>query len=272
MTSQIKKYGRIIIKIGTNVITKEDGHLDIPRLQSLVSQIVSLKNAKRDVLVVTSGAIGAGMAKLGLKEKPIDMVLKQASAAVGQSSLMHYYEEFFSRYNQRTAQVLLTQDDLVDRTRRRNLLSILSALLGLDVIPVINENDVVSTQELAPTGEADEEWLNFSDNDMLSAAIACKLGVDLLIILTDVDGLFDRYPIDKRSKLIRHVRYIDRGVDALANGKSKKGRGGMLSKIRAARKAAENGVATVIANGCEDNILNSIIEGRGSYTFFSPKG
>ena len=274
---ELRKARRIVVKIGTNVITRNDGHLAVSKIKSLVAQTVYLKNAgseKRDVLVVTSGAIGAGMAKLGLGEKPMDLVLKQASAAVGQSSLMHYYERYFQKYNQLVAQVLLTQDDWMEETKRLNLNNALSTLLKLDVIPIINENDVVATDEIASTSEDGEEWLNFSDNDTLSAAIACELGADLLILLSNVDGVFDSYPITKSSKLIEVISYKDQGVEKIAeltNGKSKYGRGGMLSKIKAAKTAAEKGVATIIANGCEKNILSKLLDGNGRCTFFEAK-
>ncbi len=270
MAEAIEKSRMIVLKIGTNVITKDDGHLNLSRLKSLVSQIVELRKTGREVLIVTSGAIGAGIAKLGLKEKPTDLVLKQVAAAVGQSALMHYYEKYFKKYNQHVAQVLLNQDDLLDEKKRATLSDTLSLLLKLGVIPVINENDVVSTQELVPVEEG-EEWLNFSDNDTLSVAIACELGADLVILLTNVDGLFDSYPITKNSKLIRYVEYNEQNIEVLANGKSKFGRGGMLSKIKAARNAAERGVETIIANGHKNNIIHDLINGSVMCTFFSAK-
>lgn len=270
-----KKAKRIVVKIGTNVITKDDGYLNLSRLKSLVSQIIYLKNKGHEVLIVTSGAIGAGIARLGIKEKPTDLVLKQASAAVGQSALMHYYEKYFKRYNQHVAQVLLTQEELLDETKRVNLYNTLAALLKLNVVPIINENDVVSTNEILPTEDKEEEWLNFSDNDTLSAAIACQLGADLLILLSDVDGVYDKYPMDAHSKLIEHVDYKKQNnadLEMLANGNNKGGRGGMLLKIKAAKTAAEKGVATIIANGRKKDVLISLLNGKEKCTFFSAIG
>ena len=266
----INKSQRIVLKIGTNVITKEDGRLNLTRLSSLVTQIVELKKTGKDILVITSGAIGAGMAKLNLKEKPTDLVMKQVAAAVGQSSLMYHYEEYFKMQLQQVAQILLNQDDLLDETKKANLANTLSALLKLGVIPVINENDVTSTKEIAPTEES-KEWLNFSDNDTLSAAIACELKADLMIILTDVDGIFDSYPPTKNSMLIEHVSYGDRNLEIMANGKSSKGRGGMLSKIKAAGNAAERGVETIIANGHKNDIVRDLLCGRAVCTFFNAR-
>ena len=269
-----KKAKRIVVKIGTNVITKDDGYLHLSRLKSLVSQIIYLKNKGYEILIVTSGAIGAGIAKLGFKEKPTDLVLKQASAAVGQSALMHYYEKYFKKYNQHVAQVLLTQDELLDDTKRTNLYNTLAALLKLNVVPIINENDVVSTYEILPAEDKENnenEWLNFSDNDTLSAAIAGQLGADLLILLSDVDGLYDRYPIDAHSKLIEYVDNKQNSTDLeiLANGKNKDGRGGMKLKIKAAKTAAEKGIATIIANGRKKDVLIFLINGKQKCTFFS---
>ena len=256
------------MKIGTNVLVKEDGTLDFRRLECLASQIAGLEGR---AVVVTSGAIASGWTKLGLAGKPADLVLKQAAAAAGQSTLMRHYDELFGRHGRHVAQMLLTQSDLLDKTRRANLLAVLSALLGADVIPVINENDAVSSKELKPVAGGDDAWMNFGDNDALAAAIACELRADLLVLLTNVDGIFDKFPLGKDSRLIRRVRFGER-VEHLANGTSAGGRGGMLSKIRAARKAAENGVAVAVANGNREDILGEVVEGKAACTVFEPKG
>lgn len=251
------------------MLVGEDGTLNVARLRSLASQIAGLNNC--GVIVVTSGAVAAGWAKLGLAGKPADLALKQASAAAGQSALMRHYEEHFGRHNRRVAQVLLTRGDLLGRSRQASLSKVLSVLLERGVIPIINENDAVSSEGLAPLAESCDAWMNFSDNDTLAAAIACELKADLLVLLTNVDGVFDRYPLDEGSKLIRRV---GRGecIEHLANGASTNGRGGMLSKIRAARKAAENGVTVAIANGNREGIIGEVVSGRARCTVFEPQG
>lgn len=221
-------------------------------------------------MIVTSGAIGAGMSQLKMQEKPSDLVLKQACAAIGQSSIISYYERYFKEYGKLVAQVLLTQDDLLDKTKRTNIINTLSLLLKMDVIPIINENDVVSTNEIAPV-EKSNEWLNFGDNDALSAAIACGIKANLLILLTDVDGLYDSYPINIQSKIIQKVDHIDRDLEKIASGKGKLGRGGMLSKITAAKNAMRHGIPTIIANGQKANILEKLSNGEAIGTLFRGK-
>lgn len=252
---------KIVIKIGSSVLANERG-LDAKRFGSMASQIAGLRNSGHGVLVVTSGAVAVGKAMLAGLEYP---ATRRACAAAGQSALMRHYGEIFGRHGQEVAQILLTQEDLLEERRKANLLSTLDALLGSGIIPIINENDAVSVRK-----QDNADWLNFGDNDTLAAAIACGLKVDLLVLLTNVDGVFDRYPLDGNSKLIRRVRCGDATIERLANGASKSGRGGMLSKIRAASKAAENGVTVAIANGNREGILEEVVKGVALCTYFEP--
>ncbi|MGV8085863.1 MAG: glutamate 5-kinase [Candidatus Bilamarchaeum sp.] len=270
IAGSIKESKLIIVKVGTNSISNEDGGTSLTRIKSLVRQIIELKNSGHQIVIVTSGAIGAGMSQLKMQEKPSDLVLKQACAAIGQSSIISYYERYFKEYGKLVAQVLLTQDDLLDKTKRTNIINTLSLLLKMDVIPIINENDVVSTNEIAPV-EKSNEWLNFGDNDALSAAIACGIKANLLILLTDVDGLYDSYPINIQSKIIQKVDHIDRDLEKIASGKGKLGRGGMLSKITAAKNAMRHGIPTIIANGQKANILEKLSNGEAIGTLFRGK-
>jgi glutamate 5-kinase len=267
-----RELGRIVIKLGTNVLTKKNGHLNQAILKKLVSQIMGLKSIGHQILLVTSGAMGTGMAKLNFKEKPRDLILRQAAAAVGQSSLMHHYDKYFGKFNQHVAQVLLSQDDLSNKTNRLNIMNTLSRLLELDVIPILNENDVICTSEIVPIHKNTKEWMNFSDNDTLAAAVACEIKADLLLMLTDVDGIYDTYPITKKPRLLRTIKLNSRHIKPMANGKSPGGRGGMLSKIKAAQKTADKGIATLIANGRKGSALSELIKGKGKFTFFEPRG
>ena len=258
-----------MIKIGTNVIMRSNGDIDLVRMNSLIFQVNLLKRAGKNVLIVTSGAVGAGMAKLHLREKPDKITLKQVCAAIGQSSLIHHYETRFRKYGHTVAQVLLNREDLIKDYTRISLNEVLGSLLEMGVIPIINENDVISNEELIPI-EQNVGWLDFSDNDGLAAALAIETKADLLILLTDVDGLFDDYPITKTSTRITQVERIDGKVLALAKRKGGFGRGGMRSKINAAKNATDNGILVVIANGQKKNIITEVMCGYNRGTLFIP--
>jgi glutamate 5-kinase len=224
---------RLVIKIGTSLMAPA-GRIDTKQLRSLVDQ---LDLGRDEFLIVSSGAIASGMAQLGLKERPSSVPLMQACAAVGQSALMHTYEQVF--FGKKTvAQLLLSSDDFTSPVRYKNLQNTLGQLLELGVVPVVNENDSVSVRELVGA---------FGDNDELSALLAAAVEADWLLLLTDVDGFY--VPNGKRSRLVRRVSKLTPAMEALCDGHGKLGRGGMRSKLRAARTASDAGVNVAIANG-----------------------
>ena len=256
---------RIVVKLGTNVIMRADGRIALGLLCGLVESIAALREGGTEVLVVSSGSIGLGMERLGLATRPTDLARIQACAATGQSRLMSIYEDSFDRLGCRTAQVLLTEDDFRSPTRHANLARTLEALLALGVIPVINENDTVSVAEIdAPSSPAnlDRDPVReriFGDNDKLSALVAAHVKADLLVLLSDVDGLYDRSPSTPGARLLAEVALIDDRVLAYAHGGNGRGRGGMLSKLEAARIAQVAGLTVVIANGRTPQVLDHIV-------------
>ena len=252
---------KIVIKIGTNTLTHENGLLNLDVMQNLVSQIAKIKNSK-DMVIVTSGAIGAGMKELNLKEKPKDVVMKQVCAAVGQNILMANYHFLFSKHDIKIAQILLTYSDLANNITYKNLKNSLNKLFVLGVIPIINENDPISINEIGPS---------FGDNDNLSALIASKIKADLLIILTNVEGLYNKDPKQKNAVLVREIKDVDKKIEAMAAGSSHLGIGGMKTKVRAAKKATQSGITTIIANGRSENALLKIINGEEVGTIFYAK-
>lgn len=255
------KSDRIVIKIGTNTLTGKDGLLDLSIIKNLVSQIARIRK-NRDITIITSGAIGAGMQELGLKERPKDVIGKQVCAAVGQSILMTNYYSLFSGHKIKIAQILLTYDDLSNKESSKNFANSMEKLFELGVIPIINENDPISINEIGPS---------FGDNDNLSAMISEKINADLLVVLTNVDGLFNKNPNDKGAVLISEVRSIDKKIEAMGSGSSGLGIGGMRAKILAAKKATKSGAAVIIANGRNNNVLAEILEGKETGTIFYPK-
>ncbi|OQB32407.1 MAG: Glutamate 5-kinase [Candidatus Hydrogenedentes bacterium ADurb.Bin170] len=264
MSMPSKASKRIVVKIGTNLLTGRrafDGHI----LEGLVQEIVSLKQDQgMDVLIVTSGAVGCGMDALGLVKRPTALPEKQAVAAVGQARLMHYYETLFRVYGKgmTTAQILLTQADLDSRQNYLNIRNTLSTLFTMkSVVPVVNENDSTATEEL-----------RFGDNDTLAAKIAAKANADLLIILTDVDGLFDKDPReDPTASLIREVTQITDEIEALAGGAgSIASTGGMRTKLQAAKIAVAAGVDCIITSGYRKRVLHQILAGEAPHTNFRP--
>jgi len=252
---------RIIVKIGTNVITNKEGTLDLGIMKMVVGQIAKIKNNK-DIIIITSGAIGAGMKELNLKEKPSNVVMKQVCAAVGQNILMTNYYALFSRHKIKIAQILLDYGDFTDKNTYHNLRNSIEKLLELGAIPIINENDPVSINEIGPS---------FGDNDMMSALIASRIKADLLIILTNVDGLFSKEPSQKGAVLVKDVRNIDKKITAMGGNATQLGSGGMKTKIEAARMATKAGTLVVIANGRKNNVLNDILTNRDVGTIFYPK-
>ena len=260
MTRKIKA-DKIVIKIGTNAITSKNGMLDIKVMQNIVSQIAKIKNMK-SITIITSGAIGAGMQELGIKIRPKDVVGQQVCAAVGQGILMTNYHSMFSKQKMKIAQILITYNDLSNKENYKHLTNSLERLLELGIIPIINENDPVSISEIGPS---------FGDNDNLSALISCKIKADLLVILTNVDGLYNKDTKDKNAVLIKEVKNIDNKIEAMGSGSSKLGIGGMNTKIKAAITAAKAGTTVIIANGRRNNILLKILNNEDVGTIFHPK-
>lgn len=252
---------RIVVKVGSSSIAYPTGKLNLFQIESLVRQLSNLHNQGRDVLLVTSGAIGTGAGRLGLSGRPRTIPAKQAAAAVGQGILMHIYEKFFSEYGVTAGQVLLTREDFSDRRRFLNARNTLHALLQFGVIPVINENDTVAVDEI-----------KLGENDTLSALVAGLVDAELLVLLSDIQGLCTADPRrDPGACLIREVPEITPEIESLAGGAgSKLGTGGMATKISAARIAAHSGVSTVLACADEKDIILKVINGELVGTVFWP--
>lgn len=258
---------RIVVKIGTSTIAHKTGNLNIRLVETLCKTLADIRNAGNEVLLVSSGAIGMGVGKLMLPARPSDMATKQAAAAVGQCELMYTYDKLFGEYNHTVAQVLLSGADIEDPSRRDNIQQTLRRLLELGALPIINENDTVSTDEIARN---DEIWAG--ENDTLSAVVAVSVQADLLVLLSDIDGLYDSDPHkNSHAVLIREVRHITPEIVARAGGAgSRQGTGGMSTKLIAARIATDNGIPMVIANGANPEALYDILEGRSVGTRFLP--
>jgi glutamate 5-kinase len=276
---------RIVVKLGTHVVTTDGVQLAKDRLNNLVASVVALRAAGREVVLVSSGAVGMGMQVLGLKDRPRSLGLRQACAAVGQGSLIGFYTQAFRAFGVTAAQVLLTQEDLGDRDRALCLRTTLMRLLELGVVPVLNENDSVSVRELVEHERASaasastSAWATafelqstpvFGDNDGLSARVAVALDADLLVLLTNVAGLFTANPsADANARRLGEVAMVDDAVMALAAGGSSGGTGGMTSKLEAARLAVGEGTAVLIASGAEPDILSRAIAGEDLGTLFT---
>ena len=253
----------IVVKVGTRVLTGPDGLLDAARIEALGRQFDAALADGRRIVLVSSGAVGAGMGRMGLTARPQELASLQAVAAIGQSCLIEAYERAFRGRGRHAAQVLLVADDLQDRSRYLNIRNTLRALLDYGAIPVINENDTVSVEELRTS---------FGDNDRLAALVATLLGAPLLLLLSDVDGLYDRHPGEPGAAILRHVPRIDAGVEGLARdrlgGLSK---GGMASKIAAARIVTEAGGNCIIASGRNDHVLDEVRRGDPVGTLFTSR-
>ena len=253
---------RIVIKIGSSVLASIHGGLSSHIFNGLTGEISLIKKKRYEPIIVSSGAIAAGMQKLGLAEKPKSIPQKQAAAAIGQSTLMWTYEKFFAEHNQKVAQVLLTQDDLSNRTRYLNARNTLLTLVNYGIIPIINENDSVVVEEI-----------KFGDNDNLSALTTNLVEADLLVILTDIDGLCDKDPCHgEDARLIPIVGNVDDKIEKIAGDTtSATCIGGMITKIQAAKKAAAFGLPTIVANGKVDGIISNILSGDDVGTLFLPE-
>ena len=259
---------RIVIKLGTNVLRNDDGEVALSRIYSFIEDIAKLVKSGKEIIVVTSGAVGLGKKKLGLSSTSGDGV-KQACAAVGQSRLMSFYENGFGVLDVSIAQILLTEDDFSLRHKYLSLRTTLNKLLELGVVPIINQNDTVSTVETFYMPE--DMQVCFSDNDKLSALVASELDADLLIILSDIDGLYDDNPkSNPNAELIKSVKEVNDSILALASGVSDGGRGGMETKLKAARLVTRFGGKVLIANGKQPYIIKRIFEGEDIGTMFLP--
>jgi len=251
---------RLVIKIGSNILASADRGLNTKRLQAIISDISSIIDSGYEVVIVSSGAIAAGLKKLGLKGKPQDIRLQQAAAAIGQSSLMWAYEHNFGIFDKKVAQVLLTRDDIANRLRYINAKNTLFTLMSYGVIPLINENDPIAVDEI-----------KFGDNDMLAALAASLVEADMLVILSDVDGLYSKDPKLKTAKLIKHIPEITPAIEKLAGDRgSAVGTGGMYSKLLAAKQACDHGIPVVIMNGRKSGMLAKLVEGKAVSTYFEP--
>ena len=257
----LKKKQKIVVKVGSSTIVHEEtGNVDYAKLERLVRILCDIKNQGKDVILVSSGAIGVGFKSLGLSRKPKTLSLKQACAAIGQARLMMNYQKFFSEYNQVAAQVLMTKDTITNPVNRMNAHNTFTELLSLGVIPVVNENDTISTFEI-----------KFGDNDTLSAIVASLINADLLILLSDIDGLYSDNP--RKNPDARFIEVVEElNEEILEMGKketgSSVGTGGMNTKLNAAEIASRSGCDMIIANSADIHILHRIMDGRNFGTFF----
>lgn len=258
----IKHCKRIVVKIGTSTLTYQNGSLNLRRIEALVRTLSDFKNAGHDIVVVSSGAVGAGYAKLALNEYPQTVEMKQACAAVGQSQLMKIYENFFAGYSHTVAQILMTKDVIDDSHRLELVKNTFNTLLSLGCVPIVNENDSVSC-----------DGIKFGGNDTLSAYVAIACDADIIINLSDIDGLYDKDPRKfSDAKLIDRVDEITEDIMGYAGGAgSSRGTGGMLTKILAAKIATENGIPMIIINGEDPYRLYDILDGKHIGTYFVKK-
>ena len=250
---------RIVIKIGTSTLAHSTGHMNIRRVEELCKVFSDVKNAGHEVIIVSSGAIGMGVGKLGLASRPTDIPTKQAAAAVGQCELMYTYDKLFSEYNHTVAQLLITSDDIQNQIRHDNFSNTLSRLLSLGVIPIINENDTVATNEIV-----------IGDNDTLAAIVSESIHADKLILLSDIDGLYTADPhTDPNAKLIHAVHVMDDQIIRLAGGSgSNLGTGGMVTKLQAAQICMKCGCDMIITNGNNPTCIYDILDGKQVGTTF----
>jgi glutamate 5-kinase len=269
----LREAHRLVVKLGTAVVTTEDSELAAARLAEIVHGIAQERKAGRELVLVTSGAVGMGMRLLGLRQRPRSLGLRQACAAVGQGHLMAAYAEAFAKQGLVAAQVLLTQEDLGDRDRALCVRTTLMRLLELGAIPVLNENDSVSIRELVEhqrRSGTQPPMRIFGDNDGLAARVAVALDADLLVLLTNVDGLYTANPkVDPQAERVPYLASVDESALGSASGTSSAGTGGMMSKLEAARVATAEGTSVVIANGSQSGILAKILAGEDVGTLVS---
>lgn len=251
---------RIVVKVGTSTVAHDNGKINLRRIEKLVRVLSEIKNSDTDIVLVSSGAVGIGKDRIGITEKPKTTREKQAAAAVGQCELMNIYGKLFAEYGYNVAQILLTKDVLDKGHREENAVNTFNTLLDFNVVPIVNENDPISAEEI-----------EFGDNDTLSAVVSVLTGADLLILMTDIDGLYDSDPRENAdAKLVRRVEKIDSSIYAMAGQKERKmGTGGMTTKIRAAEIATASGIDMIIVNGKDPDILYNIFDGKEEGTLFA---
>ena len=260
---------RIVFKFGTNVLRNEEKEISLSRIYSFIEDISKLHRQGKEIIIVTSGAVGLGSKTLNVDSND-SLSIKQACAAVGQCQLMSIYEDGFNKYSINTAQVLLTEDDFTNRIKYLSLNNVLNTLLDLKVIPVINQNDTVSTTELEDSGIS-IYGVSFSDNDKLSALVASKLDADLLVILSDINGLYDDNPKENPdAHLITEVKEITEEIEKYGQSASKGGRGGMKTKLQAAKVVTHSGGSVSIVNGKSQQVINRLFSGEKMGTVFYP--
>lgn len=262
LRERLKSAKRIVVKIGTSSLTYENGHINMGRIGKLSRVLCDLLNQGREVILVSSGAIGVGVDKLKLGKKPESVSGRQAAAAVGQCALMHIYSQFFAEYGYNVAQVLLTKDVVERAESKENVTNTFQELISMNVVSIVNENDTVSVDEI-----------KFGDNDYLSYIVASLTEADTLIILTDIDGFYDKNPSKNKDAVLYHnITDLSEKIEEAAGGAgSSLGTGGMLTKVHACRLAADLGVNAVIANGSDPEILYDIIDGQDVGTLFVGK-
>lgn len=265
LLEEIKASKRIVIKVGTSTLTHENGKLNLRRIETLVRVIADFKNQQKEIILVSSGAIGVGVSKLGLRSKPETMAGKQACAAVGQCELMHLYSKLLSEYHYAVGQILLTRDVVEHPVKRENAKNTFDTLLKVGALPIVNENDTVATEEIE---------CSFGENDTMAAIVSEIVGADLLINLSDIDGLYTADPReDKRAKLIPVVEEITEDMMNSAGGSgTSRGSGGMASKLAAAKIANDAGVNMIITTGVNPKILYDILDGEHIGTIFVRSG
>lgn len=257
----IKEAHRIVVKVGTSTLTYPTGKTNLQIADRLARILSDLCNQGKEIVLVSSGAIGMAVGKLGLREKPAETVKKQAVAAVGQCELMYLYDKLFSEYNSTVAQILVTGDDIAVPRRKRNMRNTINELLDMGIIPIVNENDTVSADEI-----------EIGDNDNLSALVANMIDADLLILFSDIDGLYDCDPhFHKNAQKLDYVTDIASAESMAGGSGTKQGTGGMITKLEAARTATEAGINMIIANGKNIDALYDILEGRQVGTLFVSK-
>ncbi|MBN2851194.1 MAG: glutamate 5-kinase [Clostridia bacterium] len=265
MRKILKEAKRIVIKVGTSTLTYENGKINLTRMEHLARRVADLINNDKQVILVTSGAVGVGMGKLNLSKKPTAITEKQAVASVGQCELMHIYSKLFSEYGIIVGQILLTRTITENEVTKNNAINTFNSLLEKHVLPIVNENDAISTDELVSFDK-----FSFGDNDTLSSIVAALTNSELLILLSDVDGFYDGDPRkDEEAKVIKVVEKIDdKMMNFVGKSSSKMGTGGMMTKLTAAKMATENHIEVVLANGDDMNNLQKITEGEDVGTWF----
>ena len=259
------KKRRIVVKVGTSTLTNSEGKSDLRNMEKLARVLADVHNLGNEVVLVSSGAIAVGAHKMRLNEPPSDLRMKQAAAAVGQCENMFRYDKFFGYYDKTVAQILLNAEDITQEEKKENLSNTVETLLMQGIIPIVNENDSVSYTEI----ESEEKL--FSDNDVLSAVVAVLCKADLLVILSDIDGFYDRDPrLYKDAELLHRIEAIDESTYKLAGGAgSRRGTGGMRTKIQAAELATSQGTSTLVTNGKRPEVLYDIVEGKKVGTLFA---